>query len=233
MKPNLERRTADAREVRAVTGDGGKGLAIEGTAAAYGVLSQDLGGFREKIRKGAFRSVVNSGADVVCLFNHDQNKVLGRTSSGTLTLTDTDKGLQFRCSMPNTQTARDIHESISRGDVNGCSFSFTVTPDDQVWSEEEDENRKRFACRTLTNISQMLDCGPVLFPAYSQGTSVSARSLELIRNSPPSSLVIARVNVPANLRQGETLENTIYENERFEQMRQDRRRSLLNQIMSS
>jgi HK97 family phage prohead protease len=234
-KANLERRTVGAREVRAVTGDNGKGLAIEGTAAKYGVLSQDLGGFRERIARGAFRSVAQN-SDTVCLFNHDQSKLLGRTTSGTLTLTDTNEGLNFRCSLPDTETARDVHSSISRGDITGCSFSFNVDPEDVDWSEESDplDRAKRFACRTLKNIRQLFDVGPVLFPAYPAGTSVSARSLELMRNSRAGSLVIVPFKVPTNLRreEPESLENTYYENEAFEEMRQRRRRTLLNNLLN-
>ena len=76
----MERRTL-ASEVRAAEGDE---LRVSGYAAKYGVLSGDLGGFKEKIAKRAFDRILSTNPDTVMLLNHDANHVLGRTSSGTL-----------------------------------------------------------------------------------------------------------------------------------------------------
>ena len=56
---------------------------ITGYAARYNVLSSDLGGFRERIASGAFKRILATNPDVVCLFNHSDNAVLGRTTAGT------------------------------------------------------------------------------------------------------------------------------------------------------
>jgi HK97 family phage prohead protease len=226
---NLERRTISGTQVRAV--DSNNALSIEGRAAAYNVLSQDLGFFRERLSRGAFANVVKRGDDVACLFNHDVNKILGRTISGTLKLTDGPEGLDFHCDLPPTQTARDIHASIQRGDISGCSFSFALNPSDEEWSEMTDplDRSKRIPIRTVKNITKLFDVGPVLHPAYNIGTNVDARSLELMRNTPPGPLVIARFKVPTDLKPAEEI---FYENIAFEGIRQ-RRKNLLNQIMSS
>jgi len=47
-------------------------------------LSENLGGFREKIDPNAFNSVLDN--DVRALFNHNPDLILGRTTSGTLSL---------------------------------------------------------------------------------------------------------------------------------------------------
>ena len=47
----------------------------------------------ERILPSAFDSI--DGMDVRALFNHDANHVLGRTSSGSLTLRVTDEGLYY------------------------------------------------------------------------------------------------------------------------------------------
>lgn len=154
---------------------------IAGRAAAYGVLSSDLGGFRERIQRGAFANVVRSGADCYALFNHDPNKVLGRTKSGTLQLRDTDGGLDFMLDLPDTELGNELGVLCERGDVNQCSFGFSVEKEDQDWTDEDYEDEEGERCkgtvRTLRNISRLLDISLVTYPAYTKGTSaVVARS---------------------------------------------------------
>ena len=102
--------------------------AIVGYAAVYNRLSLDLGGgLREEIMPGAFDRILNrqrGKADVVALFNHDSNIVLGRTSSGTLELSSDEKGLRYVVTPPASRS--DIMELIARRDVRGSSFAFTV-----------------------------------------------------------------------------------------------------------
>lgn len=122
---------------------------VEGYAARYNVLSGPIPvspteSYREKLLPGAFKKAVAERQDVVCLVNHEQDKLLGRTTSGTLQLGEDSKGLSFRCSLPNTQLGRDTHELVQRGDLNGCSFSFSLGPEDGKFDfaradEEADE----------------------------------------------------------------------------------------------
>jgi HK97 family phage prohead protease len=168
----MERRIISSNEIRMA----GNGNRISGTAARYNVRT-NLGKFHEQISQRAFDRILRTSPDVVCLFNHDPNFVLGRTTNGTLNLRADDAGLHYTCNLPNTSTARDLRESIKRGDINGCSFAFTLGEGDDSWSEEEDENRSRIVVRTIRNFSSLLDVSCVTYPAYS-GTAVGAdRSL--------------------------------------------------------
>ncbi|HEG42602.1 MAG TPA: HK97 family phage prohead protease, partial [Phycisphaerales bacterium] len=97
---------------------------ITGYAAKFGKWSEDLGGFREKIRVGAFDDVLDD--DVRALKNHDPNLLLGRTRSGTLRLTANKTGLRFEVDTPDTNVGRDTVEEIRRHDISGCSFGFIV-----------------------------------------------------------------------------------------------------------
>src|ERR1700741_785014 len=76
---------------------------IEGPAAVFNSLSEDLGGFREIITPGAFKRALAESEDILCVVNHDSRQLLGRTSSGTCEVCEDEQGLRFSCSMPNTQ----------------------------------------------------------------------------------------------------------------------------------
>jgi uncharacterized protein len=156
-----------AGELRVVAAD--KVSKIAGHAAKFDVLSEDLGGFRERIAPGAFAKSIQS-SDIRALFNHDANIVLGRNKSGTLRLSEDSAGLAYEVDAPDTQLVRDMVLSpISRGDVTQCSFGF-YTIDDK-WAKVDGE-----WIRTLLECD-LLDVSPVTYPAYPQ-TEVAVRALQ-------------------------------------------------------
>ena len=181
-RDKVERRVfaADDAELRVTNDDEPQ---IVGYAARFGKWSEDLGGFREKIKAGAFDSVV--GDDVRCLRNHNPDLLLGRTAAGTLVINANAKGLKFLNTPPNTVTGRETMESIRRGDITGCSFSFRVAKDE--WHEDKAGRVER----TILEFERLFDVGPVTYPAYPD-TSVATRSLEAWKAkreaSPPDEL---------------------------------------------
>ena len=84
----------------------GKRNIVEGHAVVFGQLSEDLGGFQERILPGAFDTVL--GNDVRAFFNHDPNFILGRSSAGTLKLAVDKKGLKYSFDVPDTTAGRFI-----------------------------------------------------------------------------------------------------------------------------
>lgn len=151
---------------------------IRGHAAVFNQLSEDLGGFREQIAPGAFIEAIERD-DVRALFNHDANFVLGRTVSKTLRLSEDARGLAIEIDPPDTQAARDLMVSISRGDVSQMSFGFTIRPGGQDWAKDDDGR----TIRTLKKV-RLFDVSPVTYPAYPQ-TDVALREMRsfLIQNS--------------------------------------------------
>jgi len=123
----------------------------------------------ETVAPGAFAGALKAGADCLLLRDHDPSILLGRTLSKTLTLTDSADGLQFRCLLPNTTQAADLLESLSRKDITGVSFGFSVT--DDTWADDGAGNLQR----TL-NAVMLYELSVCSFPAYPDSI-VSIRSI--------------------------------------------------------
>lgn len=156
-----------AREMRIKRSDTGAPV-LEGYASVFNTLSEDLGGFREQILPGAFTTSLANGADVRCLFNHEESLILGRTKAKTLELKEDATGLFFACSLPDTQVARDLAVSVERGDVDQCSFGFYCLDDD--WAMMENTPVRS------VKVAEVFDVSAVTYPAYT-AASCSLRSL--------------------------------------------------------
>lgn len=173
----LERRivTFGRCELRAgdETAAGEKRTLFVGHAAVFNKLSDDLGGFREKIDPGAFADALDG--DVRCLLNHDANLLLGRTTSGTLRLSEDKKGLAVENDLPDTSYARDLEVLLERRDLTQMSFGFRVAKDGDSWETGKDG----VPIRTLHKV-ELFDVSPVSFPAYPQTTAdVRKRAAEI------------------------------------------------------
>jgi uncharacterized protein len=177
MSNTVERRVTKS-EVRAVKEEG-KATRIGGYASVFNVLSEDLGGFREKIAPGAFRDVLAAGPDCRALFNHDSNMLLGRTTSKTLTLREDDTGLRYDVDMPDTSAGRDVLVLCERGDLSQSSFGFIVDKADgsERWYDESGKETRKWGgvLRVIHKVSDLFDVSAVVFPAYTDAT-VEARS---------------------------------------------------------
>ncbi len=118
-RPNLEHRFAQASV---------EGRQLIGLAAPYESETR-IGEFRERIAKGAFTRTLRDNRDILAFADHDPAKVLGRTKSGTLELSETGNGLQFRLQLPDTSIGRDLQTLAQRGDLGGVSFGFRAVRD--------------------------------------------------------------------------------------------------------
>lgn len=174
---SLDRRylsTESAIEVRSA--DDGKPAVLTGWAALYNHDSQLLGPpgrqFIERIAPGAFKRSVDANGDIIATVDHEDRLILGRRSSGTLTLSENEKGLFVEVSLPNTTYASDLVESVQRGDISGMSFSFK-NPQDE-WGKRSVEGRS-VPTRTISDL-ELVEVAFVIRPAYTQ-TDIALRSL--------------------------------------------------------
>lgn len=186
MQPDTERRVMVGKlEVRSAETGPPK---LVGYAAKFDVRSQDLGGFVEIIKPGAFDRVLKNGHDVRALVNHDPSLLLGRSSAGTLRVEADEVGLRAEMDLPDTQLARDLAVSVGRGDIDQMSFGFRVEPGGALWDLDVEP-----AVRTVQEVAELLDVSVVTFPAYPQ-TEVALRSLEQAKMPKPAE-GLATVNI--------------------------------------
>lgn len=158
-------------EIRASTAAADDSLVLEGVAIVFNtptIISDWGGSYTETIKESALDNADLS--DVHLFYNHDMNNVpLARTPK-TMELKKSPAGLEFKATLPNTSSAREVYEAVKRGDLTGCSFAFTVP-------EGGDEYDPATNTRTIFKISKLYECSIVPFPAYPQ-TSVEARTAQ-------------------------------------------------------
>jgi HK97 family phage prohead protease len=166
--PRVERRAIkEVIEIR-TNADGSR--TIKGVAAPFNSKSVDLGGFVEIIKPGAFKQTLTDNPDVLLLRQHDAGALLARTTSKTLTLRESSKGLEFTANLSAKSTiASDTIDALQRGDLDACSFGFNVGPEGDDWANVEGQ-----LVRTLLEV-ELHEISVVSFPAY-KASSVSLRS---------------------------------------------------------
>ncbi len=148
------------------------GKVIDLIPIVFDVLSEDLGGFRERIKPGAFTESLASGEEVIANLEHERGmSILGNSLSGTLSLSETEREVRALIHPPDTQVGRDTVTLIKRGDLRGGSFEFRV-PDggDSVTVDDDGQ-----AIRTVTR-AILKGVTVTSNPAY-LATAVSARSM--------------------------------------------------------
>ena len=158
--------------------NGEKRPVIAGYAAVFNSESRVLNGFVERIHPNAFDDVLSTSPDVIGVFNHDRNLLLGRTSNGTMKLTADGYGLRYEL-MPNEKTSvgKDVVEWVKDRTVVGSSFAFAVKKDGT--GDRWERNERGMQCREVRQVALLEDVGPVVRPAYAASSVVvSRRALE-------------------------------------------------------
>lgn len=146
------------------------GPVIEGYFSVFNRDYELWPGAVEQVAPGAFRETL--GGDIRALANHDTRLVLGRTTTGTLTLREDDKGL-FGTIKVNEQDsdAMNLYARVQRGDVSQCSFGFDIL--DEEFTERSDGS----VLWTIRKV-KLYEVSVVTFPAYVE-TAVSARKVQM------------------------------------------------------
>lgn len=136
----------------------------------------DLGYYTERIAAGALDKT--DLRDVRFLVNHNTDGIpLARSrnnnANSTMQMVVEADGMHIRVNLDteNNPEAASLYSAISRGDVSGMSFMFTV--DEDSWEGLDTEH----PVRTITSIGKVFEVSAVTFPAYEQ-TSIEAASID-------------------------------------------------------
>ena len=179
METNFEVRTVPIKiEMRK---DAKNETVLIGLAAPYNKRSGVLGGvsgFTEIIEPGFFSGVLDN--DVIATVEHNPEKLVGRTKSGTLKIADTTEGLTTENTLPNTTTGNDLRCLVERGDIQGMSFKFRCKDGGSKW---EQDSVTKVVTRTLMSggCEALADITYTHDPAYSD-TKIAQRSMTEFRS---------------------------------------------------
>lgn len=176
VEKETRRLTVTPDELRAV--DDGGSPKIVGHAAVFDRPSEDLGGFTEKIKRGAFRKALDDNHDVRLLIDHTGTP-LARTKSQTLELREDPRGLRAYAELdPANPRVQELVSAMTRGDVDQMSFGFSVAKGGDKWDEKDG-----ILTRTIHEIDRLYDVSVVAFPAYQQ-TGVALRMQRVGKDTP-------------------------------------------------
>lgn len=182
---NKEQRFLQTKVELRANNDGGTEY-IEAYALKFNRESEVLGWFMPFVETIDPRALDNSDmSNVVALFNHDQNMVLGRNTAtgerGKVELEVDGIGLKWKCTPTDTSYARDLMENVKNGVINQCSFAFSIPDEDGADEWNFNEERGVYE-RIVRNIDKIYDVSVVTTPAYSDTEAVVAsRSAEKVK----------------------------------------------------
>lgn len=140
---------------------------LTGHAAVFNSLSEDLGGFRETIRPGAFTRSIKDNPDIYALQEHDSRFPLARTGNGSLFLKEDRRGLAVDIRPTDTSYARDLMLNVREDLINKMSFAFSIVQENWTGGSKDQ-------VREVQEVN-LYEVSPVTFPAYSS-TDLQARS---------------------------------------------------------
>lgn len=130
---------AETVECRGYTGaplearDLGNKKEISGYAIVWDSLSQDLGGYRELVRRGAvdrtLKDIRDGKKTLTARFQHQGGiTTVGSTGNDTLTLTPDDIGLHYRAIVPDNVFGHAAWVAVKDRYVTGSSFAYIARP---------------------------------------------------------------------------------------------------------
>lgn len=163
MKEERVLRFYDDIELRAENNEQ-YGNYIEGLPIVFNSTT-DLGWYEETIDPHALDNA--DLKDIRLLVNHNMDMIpLARSrnnnANSTMQFVVTEEGMRMRANLDteNNADAKALYSAVSRGDMTGMSFMFSVKED--KWDDLETDYPKR----TILEIGKVFEVSAVNFPAY-------------------------------------------------------------------
>lgn len=156
-------------ETRAEGAAAPKAHVLIGTPIVYDTpttINDPRGSYTEVIKRGALDGADLS--DTRLLVGHDTTRIPLARAPKTMQLTVTERGLEMRAELADTESANAAYTAVERGDLDGMSFAFKVP-------EGGDSYDRATNTRTITHIEKVYEVSLVSFPAY-PSASVEARA---------------------------------------------------------
>lgn len=183
MKEERVLRFYDDIELRAENNEQ-YGNYIEGLPIVFN-SSTDLGWYEETIDPHALDNA--DLKDIRLLINHNTDMIpLARSrnnnANSTMQFVVTEEGMRMRANLDteNNADAKALYSAVSRGDMTGMSFMFSVKED--KWDDLETDYPKR----TILEIGKVFEVSAVNFPAYQSTelyTSQRSKDKEALDNA--------------------------------------------------
>jgi HK97 family phage prohead protease len=181
MNPNFEIRAIQKELVLRKLEKAGFLGTLVGYAALYGVESQDFGGWKEMLVRGAFTETLKpeNSLDIRLLYQHDPKQVMARQSAGNLRLVEDDVGLRIEADLVDTTVNRDALSNIKAGNLDAMSFGMPKSSVQANW--ERAAGDRKYDLRKVTK-ADIAEVSVVTWAAYTD-TSVAARDYELFQKA--------------------------------------------------
>ena len=148
---------------------------ISGLAIPVESRSALLGDFYEIIRSSAINDELINNNDIKVYLDHNPGQgtfARSKYGDGSLSLSITERGLEFSFDAPNTVFGDALLEGVKRGDYDALSFGFYVGDDKWDMDNEGTYTRSILSFAGIEEISILSQ-----LPAYPQ-TEVAHRSLD-------------------------------------------------------
>jgi uncharacterized protein len=150
---------------------------LSGYAARFNSISLPIPGmdgwFLEKLAPDCFAQSLASDEEIRALCDHEDTKIIGKRSNGSLRISEDSVGLRVEIDVPETSWGNDLLACVDSGLVSGMSFGAYMLED--RWEQTTYEG-KPWALRTVLK-ADVFEVTATSMPAYPATTLAAARSL--------------------------------------------------------
>ena len=118
--------------------------------------------FVERIDPNAFAKSLAEDRDIVATAGHADDPLSAFAIFGeNLTITTSERSMDWEAKVPDTQSGRDLMTLIDMGIIKGTSFEFLPRENGETWEKRGTD----MEVRTITD-ARLFEVNPVKWPAY-------------------------------------------------------------------